>query len=56
MSPASRLIGVNTAIYSYVANSPLVSQIEFKNSGTSVWNGSVEALEQAALRQRKATS
>ena len=36
---ASRLIGVtngvNTASYSYIANSPLVSQIEFKNSGTT---------------------
>ncbi len=26
--------GVNSATYSYVANSPLVSQIDFKNSGT----------------------
>ncbi len=36
---ASRLIGVtngvNTANYSYVANSPLVSDIEFKQSGTT---------------------
>jgi RHS repeat-associated protein len=36
---ASRLIGVtngvNTATYSYVANSPLVSDIEFKQGGTN---------------------
>ncbi|HWN96203.1 MAG TPA: RHS repeat-associated core domain-containing protein, partial [Methylomirabilota bacterium] len=36
---ASRLLsvtnGVNTASYSYVANSPLVSQIEFKQSGNA---------------------
>ena len=27
--------GVNTATYSYVANSPLISHIDFKNSGTT---------------------
>jgi len=36
---ASRLVGVtngvNTISYSYVANSPLISQITFKNSGTT---------------------